>query len=449
MKTLTQMQSDREQKRVALAAIIDKAGAEDRDLLDDEQIAFDELLVEVKSLDTRITQKQTVESLKAATVQPTNMEASADPQVAFGDPHVAHVGNPGDTSAVIHQTPRKREKGETVARMIRALAATKGDPWRAAEFAEKKMNDLYVAKALSASDAVTGGFMVPTQDSNEIIELLRPESVVRRADPMIMPLINGSATLPKIASGASASFIGENNPAPVTGETFGQIRLTARKLAALVPISNDLIRFGSNAADGIVKDDLVAAVTQREDAAFIRDDGTDATPIGLRYLVAAANVIAANATVNLANVTTDMGYLVLALKNANVRFRRPAWFMAPRTEQYLMDVRDTNGNFAFRPELLAGNLRMYPYFTTTQIPTNLGGGGNESELILADMADFVIGDALNIALDISPDATYDEGGTLVSAFQRDQTVIRAIHEVDCNSRHNESIAVLTGVTWGA
>ena len=77
------------------------------------------------------------------------------------------------------------------------------------------------------------------------------------------------STVPKIASGTGANYVGENTNATPTEPTFGQVQLTARKLVALCPISNDLIRYSSPQADTLVRDDLVSGIATAEDAAFI------------------------------------------------------------------------------------------------------------------------------------------------------------------------------------
>ena len=199
--------------------------------------------------------------------------------------------------------------------------------------------------------------------------------------------------------------------------------------------------------EAIVRDDLIAALGQRGDLAFIRGAGTQYTPKGLRYWAPSANVIAANGTVNLANVTTDLGKLWLQLANGNVRFLRPGWLIAPRTFNYLMNVRDGNGNFAFREEMMAGRLWGYPFAYTTQIPINLGGGSNESEVYLADFADVVIAEQEGLIIDVFDGAAYHDGTNVVAAVSADQTVLRAIQEHDLVMRHEESVAVLTTVLW--
>lgn len=329
-----------------------------------------------------------------------------------------------------------------------ALALKNGRPINVVDFSTKLYGaDAPVTKALSASTVSEGGIVVPEQVAADIIPLLRPASAVYSLQPRIETMPSGVHSMPKIAGGAAADYIGENDNAPKTEPTWGAVRLTAKKLAALLPLSNDWVRRSSTGSDSSVRDDLVGAFAQRGDLAFIRGAGSQYSPKGLRYQALAGNVIAANATVNLANVTTDLGKLVLALANANVAFARPGWMMAPRSWNYLMTVRDANGNFAFRDELLQGRLWGWPFKWTTQIPVNMGGGTDESEIYLADFADVVVGETESLMIDTSTEAAYFDGSNLQSAFSRDQTVIRGIVEHDLGIRQDACVAVLTTVKW--
>lgn len=365
----------------------------------------------------------------------------------------APEGSAGEFKHALFAGATNARRAETmslgVGKLIRALAAAKGDPERAAAWTKKHFHDEAIEKALLASDGGSGGFTVPEDYTTSVIEFLRPASAIRRMNPIIVPMPNGNMTLPKQTGGAAASYIGESSNLPATGASFGQVKLSWKKLGALVPVSNDLLRFNAVGVDTIVRDDLVAALGQRSDLAFLRDDGTDFTPTGLLHWVIAANTFGANGTVNLANVTTDLATMVLKLRSSNCRMLRVGWIMSPRTEMYLMTVRDGNGNFAFRDEMLRGTLWTFPFAVTTQIPENLGGGTNETELYLADFADVVIGEAQTLLVDVSTEAAYHDGSAVVAAFSRDETVIRAILLHDLGMRHNGSLAVLTAVKWGA
>jgi HK97 family phage major capsid protein len=341
------------------------------------------------------------------------------------------------------------EKGLLAARFMRAVAAGKGDSSRAVRFAHKHWGDDAdtVVKALEASDAEGGGVLIPTQWSGEVIELLKERTTVRRLGPRIIPMPTGSMQMSKLTGGATAGYIGESQNLPVTEQTFGNINLTWKKLAALIPVSNDLLRFNTEGADAIVRDDAVSAMATREDQAFLRDDGTQFTPKGLRHWVPAAHVMGANGTVNLANVTSDLAALILLLREANCRFLNMNWIMAPRTEFYLLSVRDGNGNFAYRDEMLRGTLWGIPYASTTEIPTNLGTGGDESEIMLADFADILLGESGTLEVMASDVAAYYDGTQVQAAFSLDQTVIRLIAHHDLAVRHEESLAVMNEVVW--
>lgn len=351
--------------------------------------------------------------------------------------------------------PAGETRGYKLAQFVLAIAGAHlslkgGQPESPAAWSKRKFGeDHAVTKALSTVVGSEGGFLFGEEVAADFIELLRPASVVRQMNPVVMPMVNGKLVVSGLSGGATFSYIGENKKAAKSQPVLRQVRGSAKKGAALVPISNDLIRKPSASAMGVVRDDMVAAAAVGSDAAFIRADGSADQPKGMRYWAAAANIIAANGTINLTNVTSDLNKLILALANANVRMLRPGWLMAPRTAIYLMSVRETaTGNFAFRDEMLTGKLFGYPWKWTTNIPINLGGATDESELYLADFADVVIGEEESVLIDVSTDASYDDGtGTIISAFQVDQTVIRLLVEHDLVVRHPESIAVLTTVKW--
>jgi len=357
---------------------------------------------------------------------------------------------------------KQREKGTAMARCTRAAVVAKLDrrdacevlrEWGDEDLAKAVEEDRARRKAaMSVTDATAGGFLVPEQFSTDVIEFLRPMSVVRDHVGMSLPMPMGTLSIPKITDGSTAYYQGENAAATKSALKTGQVKLTWRKLTALVPMSNDLLRYSNPSADAIVRKDMVRAIGQRENQAFLRDTGSDAAPRGLRWLAAnAGSPIAANATINLANVTTDLGKMILDLLNDNIPMTKCGWIFAPRTYMYLYTLLTANGVFAFRDELSRGMLWGYPYKISTSVPVTLTDGGNtdESEIYFADFDDVIIGDSMNLRVDASDVATYTDGGTTVSAFSNDQTVVRCITEHDINTRRAESISIMNKVRWGA
>jgi len=247
-----------------------------------------------------------------------------------------------------------------------------------------------------------------------------------------------------MTSGSSGGWIGEGEAISLTQPEFGSIRLVAKKYASMVPISNDLLRRASRSVDMLVRDDLVDDIAQSTDLAMIRSDGTQGTPKGLKEF---ASTITANGTVTYDTVTSELGQCLQALGDANVRMRRPGWIIEWRTWRYLITLRDGNGNLIYKPEMDNGSLFGMPFRVTSQIPRNLGGG-TETEVYFADFADVVLGEATSVLMDVSNTAAYQSGANIIASFSQDQTVIRAIVEMDLQVRHTESVVMIDTVKWG-
>ena len=351
---------------------------------------------------------------------------------------------------------KTRQKGEAFGACVRAAYKSRNDPQRAAKILHDEGNgDLGdLMKAMTAGDPTTGGVLIPQAVSAEIIDLLRASVVVRGLGPQQISMPSGNFRLPKKVQGTQSYYVGESQAAATSGVQVGSVVLSFKKLVTVVPASNDLFRYSSPGADAIIRDDIMDSMRVREDQAFLRDTGVTSggasTPKGLRqWALDAGNNMAVTVTPTLATVTTDLGRLILKLVEGNVPMTRPGWIMAPKTWNYLMTVRTTNGPYAFRDEMSRGTLWGWPFRMTTTIPTTLTVGAltSRSELYLIDFADVVIGDSEAMIIDASGEAAYEEGGTVKSAFHRDETVIRAISEHDLVARRTESIAYFEDVNW--
>lgn len=350
---------------------------------------------------------------------------------------------------------KQREQGSSVGRLIRATAASimyaRSGQYRSPEqileqWGDKDLSKLMAEtreKAMAAGSLADGGAFIPTQFSQDVIELLRPQSAVRKLGPNVIPMPVGSVRIPKITGGTTAYYQGENANATASALTTGNVNLTWKKLTALVPMSNDLLRYSSPSIDSIARDDVVRAIAQRENQAFLRDNGTESAPRGMRYWAPAANIVNSAGT-SLANMVTDLGAALLALMNANIPEGRWAWIISPRNWISLMTIQNANGFFVFRDEMMRGTLWGLPFASTTQQP----GSSTTGEMTLVNMADAVIGESQSLIIDASQEAAYvDSSGTMTAAFAQDQTVIRAITEHDFAMRRAESVYVIANMSW--
>ena len=384
------------------------------------------------------------------------------------------------------------KKGLMVGGFAKALAMGQGSIYNAEvaakhTYGERHPISVGMSKAIVMGVGASGGFMVPPDYVNEIIELLRPRAVVRGSNPRSMPMPRGTMTIPSQTSAASAGYGGETGQISTSQPGLGQIVAMYHKLGGMVPVSNDMMRYADPAVDAFVRDDLVKVMALREDIAFMFGDGTSDSPKGFLafanswaaswggtagvYLTAANSTAAVNGTnnpssttggnfitstegasVTLQTVANELAGLVNKLDTANVLETRRKWFFHPRIFNFLYNLLNSLGVYVYRDELSKGTLLGYPFAKSTQIPINIwdatGANKNCSFIMLVEMDDALLLDSMQLELAISREgAFYDSNGVLQSAFQKDLTLVRAIAEHDFQMRHNASIAVDQFVTW--
>ncbi|MCC3681194.1 phage major capsid protein, partial [Staphylococcus epidermidis] len=327
------------------------------------------------------------------------------------------------------------------------LGAGQGNQQLAAQLAKEGNFSSEVQMALSTVTPGAGGVLVPQNFSSEVIESLRPASVVRKMGVRSLPLNNGNLTMPRITGNTVVTYIGSEQDIALTGMTFADTKLSAKKPAALVPISNDLLRMsGVNPrVDQLVADDVTVSMGLSEDLHFIRADGSGVLPKGMRYWAIPQNLVPAPAaaTITLEKIDLFAGGMMLRVETANVQMKSCGWLMHPRVLRWLQSLRDGNGNKAY-PEIEQGNWKGYPVGLSNQIPVNLGVDGDETEIYFVNFADMMIGEDMDLVIDFSKEAAYKDGaGNWVSAFQRDQTLVRVIAKHDFGPGHVEPIGAGT------
>lgn len=320
----------------------------------------------------------------------------------------------------------------------------------------KGMKTLQKATAAQVGDPGSLGNLVIPEWSREFIKLLRNMPLIRSI-ARVIPNPSGSLTLRRQTSGALAYWVGESSPAiPPSKPGVGLMNFTRKKQAALAVMSNDLLRTAASEADQFVLDELLIACVLAEDLAFIRGDGTEFSPRGIRSLIDPANVLPQTGT-TLADIDNDLSLAVQALEEANVITGDATeqevlhWLLVPRTKRGLWLARPTTDTGArpYREELDRRRLLGYPAHVTNQVPKNLGGGGNATETYFVHGPSLMIADTLNTVVDVFPGGAYQDGAVVISGISTDETIVRVLRETDFNMRHQQAGAVIKDVTLGA
>lgn len=399
------------------------------------------------------------EALAAATAEFDTAQAAFDKadqavvraeRVETARAKVAKGGDEGQNSldgegGVSAKAKNPQDEAIEVGFIIGALANQKGNKAAAIEQLEGAGHS-GVAAVLSGATAGAGGVTVPEPLAQKVIDLLRPKVVVRKAGAESSPLPAGKLRHARMATGAVAGYIGEAQPIQETEPTFDNVDQSFKKLSALVPLSNDLLAMSSVDMARLARNDVVKAMAAREDIAFIRNDGTGLTPKGLRHWCLAPNWLT-EASNTAAAVEALIMRLVNRVEDADVPMLKPGFIMRASTKNFLAELRDANGFRVYPSIARDGTLKGYPIHVTSQVPNNLGAG-SDTEITFCDFSEIMIGDSKVLVLATSSEATFiNGGGTPVSAFQNDLTLMRAISEHDLAPMHDKAIAGATVTGW--
>jgi len=318
-------------------------------------------------------------------------------------------------------------------------AQIEGD-WKGAEF-EKEVIDEFVkvrTKELGTGTGSAGGVLVPTAHIPQLIELLRAQTTVVQMGATLMPgLTESPVEIPKQSAAAIATWVDENAAIAPSDSTYGQVTMTPNQLSGLVKISRRLIRQSSPAIEGIVRADLTKQIARALDLAALRGSGIGAEPLGI------ANTGGISTVAHGGAISYDkLAEHIFELEDSDGMGEGAGWIMSPKLKFAISKLKDGDARPLFQwdpaQKVPQNSLLGFPWITTTQLPTDLGGGNNETELFFADWSQLLIGEwfALEIASSME---TSD-------AFAKNQVWIRAIQEADIALRHEESFTLSTGLT---
>jgi len=271
---------------------------------------------------------------------------------------------------------------------------------------------------MSEGTPAQGGYTVPVEYGNEIIKLERAGSILRQL-ARNFPMASLTRLLPRQLTNVVVTWTEEGAVKTETKPTFGQLTQTAKKLAAIVKMTDELLEDNSVDLDQFIMELIADAMGLEEDrVGFAGNTGAGDPFMGVLYAVG-VNV----ATMTGATVTfDDLVDLIMAL---NAKYREGATLVTSTTGlQVLMKIKDAQGRYIWQVPGL-GQVPMiwtYPYKISDQLPVNLGVGTNETPILFGNWnKHFFVSDRGGYEVFSSKSASDWVAGALTSAFTQDET----------------------------
>jgi len=282
--------------------------------------------------------------------------------------------------------------------------------------------DLAEVKTLSEGTDADGGFLVPEEFEKTLFTAIGKYGVARRLArkyPMKTDVKNITAT----DSTVEAYIVGEGQAITSSNPTFRQIRLEARKIAALIPATNELIddSMTTDEVFNIVLDLVAKKFAEIEDQQVLAGDGSGLNFTGVLNAWSVYSLPSGKTSIN--DVTADdVIAMVYGLKDKYVRGKNPKWFINKTVLGVLRKLTDKNGVKLLVDDYTGGNptLLGYEVITTDVLPGTADDGADKKFFAFGDL-DFY---ALGVRKGITSEIGYRSGD-----FEKDIKSLKVIERV--------------------
>ncbi len=302
-----------------------------------------------------------------------------------------------------------------------------------AAVAEKTINLLngimgYKAvNVMSEGVAEDGRNLVPEEFTAEVLRII-PEYGVARRDCRIIPMASKTKKIPRLIAGVTAYWVGEAVKKTTSKPNIGVVTLTAKKLAAIIPATDELLEDASVDTFMLIAQLTGEAFAYAEDAALFQ--GTESIK-GLLTADGVNEVVTTGATFS--TMTPDDLYdMITSIPSAA---RKGAKFYLNSTVLgYLAKKKDKQDNYVWmRPaDGKPGTIWGYPY---EEVDHALPGIDTENQadtpfVVFGNLQRAIIGDRKVLTIDKADQATLIDGGDTVSLWQQDMQAMRGVERID-------------------
>jgi len=302
-----------------------------------------------------------------------------------------------------------------------------------------------IVKAASEGIGSGGGFLVPEALENAILDLRDSYGAFRRR-ACKWPMGSDSSSFPRRIGAAQAFFFAENSPAANTNTNMDEVKLTAKKLGALVRLSNELAEDSIVDMVDYVANELAWALAVKEDQCAFSGDGTSAYG-GMKGIGTIANDGAHGQARQAASADAfgslqagDMARLVEGVRASAIP--RAAWFMSVTAfAQTVIRLANAGGYLYTGPldNIATPYFNGFPVVLTQALPLSATVTSGLPMMAFGDMyAAAVLGQRRGLTIARSEDRYMIEDQLAILATERFDAVI---HDMGDNT-NNGSLAVL-------
>lgn len=319
-------------------------------LSDEDTKTYEEMEAKIVNLGKEIERQEKMDAMEREMAMPVNTPITSKPE----------------------NTKMEEKKGRA------------SDAYRKAFWNGMRSKYASVSNVLSEGTDSEGGYLVPDEYENTLVQALEGENVIRGRSHVITTS-NGTHKIPVVASKGEASWIDENGAYPEDDDTFAQVNIDAHKIGTIIKVSEELLNDSAFNLESYFAQEFGRRIGTKEEEAFINGNGSS-KPTGI-LTSAEVGVTAASDKAITADELIDLFY---SLKG--VYRRNAVWVLNDTTVKAIRKLKDDNGQYIWQPALKDGDhdtLLGRPILTTGAMPEI---AADAKPVIFGDLSYYWIGD---------------------------------------------------------
>lgn len=418
-------------KKGKIQGIMTKAADDGRTADDGEEDEIAVLEAEIERLKTNLVRVEGfIDDAKTAITDATPAAGDSEEEAAKG---------------VTTVKPNHAKKGIGFAQLTKAKALAvlqqkNGNYVNPLDIAKHQGMDPRVIQALEKAVVLdtsnSSALIVENQLANEFIEMLRAETIVDKLSSQ-MRTAPFNATIPGMATGGIAAWVGEGEAKPATNPTFNTVEIKHHKLAGIVVRTDDLLKLSSPGTDQMLRDDMIEACAALIDNTFI-DTGAQTAKRPAGVLNGATKIDHTGTAVN--NYRADLAALRAAFISNSLSLKGAYYVMSETRASDMSELTDALGNPYYRGmdapfgEKTLKGLPVIESETATDVIALI----KPSELYLADDGAVEIAFSDQATINMGTDAEQ----VLVNLWQQNMTAIRAERHITWAKRRVTAAAYI-------
>ena len=455
MKTYAEQITALENKRAATfaaqEAVAKKGLDEDRTMDDSETEAFDTHQAMIDSIDKQLVRLRQLEQ---------NIARAAKPVIKA---ETAQEGAVARSGIVVMAQP-KLDPGIEAARIWKARMVARLDVRNVVDVATEMYGpDSNVVGAVKANvpagTTITGNWAANLVGAEsgavaDFLEWQRAATILGRFGTGGVPALRSImfyAPIVTQTSGGAGYWVGEGRAKPLTSFNFTRTMLTPLKVANICVLTEENIRYSNPKSDTIVRNELAAALTERLDIDFISPSKTAVAGVSPASITNGADSIASSGD-TADDIRLDIRSLFAKFTATNNPVTSGVWVMSSNNAAALAMMTNPLGQPEFGTmNNTGGTLGGMPVIASDHV-SDIVVLINASDVYLADEGGISVDASREASLEMSDaptsTAVTPTGASLVSMWQTNCVAVRAERTINWARRRTQSVAYLTGVSWG-